>query len=57
MIPNVSYGFLVFELDYLRFLSNPDQPGCEKLAVRKIPKEFLEREYFEMASLDGVLTV
>ncbi|CAK9057903.1 Uncharacterized protein SCF082_LOCUS30979 [Durusdinium trenchii] len=42
------YRMFVQQMFARKFLSNPDQPGCEKLAVRKIPKEFLEREYFEM---------
>lgn len=35
------------------FMSNPDQPGVEKLHVCKIPAEFLDAAYTELPSLDG----
>ena len=37
-----------------RFLSDPDLPGCEKVAATQIPQEYLDAEYVALPSLDGL---
>ena len=40
---------------YVRFRSNPDHAGCEKLSVTKIPAQYLDSEYPQLQSLNGNL--
>lgn len=41
----------------LRFLSNPDKVGIEKLHLTRVPKEFLEDAYEELPATIGGLVV
>ena len=37
----------------LRFISNPDVPGVEKISATRVPKEYLEAAYDELPSTIG----
>ena len=37
----------------LRFLTNPDNVGVEKVAATQVPDAYLERPYSECAALEG----
>ena len=45
-------GFLS-DLQFLRFLSDPNLPGVEKLATTRVPVEFLEKPAEELPSVFG----